>query len=76
MKKIGSIMQSIQQTIQKPHKIISLMLLFTLLCSITACSSTESETTDTQPDTIEQEAAVEEQEDIVKSHKLKSHNTI
>lgn len=66
MKKIGSIMQSIRQTIQKPHKIISLMLLLTLLCSITACSSTESETSSTQPDTAEQEAAVEEQEDIVK----------
>lgn len=65
MKKIGSIMQSIRQTIQKPHKIISLMLLLTLLCSITACSSTESETSSTQPDTAEQEAAVEEQEDIV-----------
>ena len=58
-------MQSIRQTIQKPHKIISLMLLLTLLCSITACSSTESETSSTQPDTAEQEAAVEEQEDIV-----------
>ena len=58
-------MQSIRQTIQKPHKIISLMLLFTLLCSITACSSTESETSSTQPDTAEQEAAVEDQEDIV-----------
>lgn len=65
MKKIGSVMQSIRQTIQKPHKIISLMLLFTLLCSITACSSTESETSSTQPDTAEQEAAVEDQEDIV-----------
>lgn len=65
MKKIGSIMQSIRQTIQKPHKIISLMLLLTLLCSTTACSSTESETSSTQPDTAEQEAAVEEQEDIV-----------
>ena len=65
MKKAGSIMQSIRQTIQKPHKIISLMLLLTLLCSITACSSTESETSSTQPDTAEQEAAVEEQEDIV-----------
>ena len=64
MKKVGSIMQSIRQTIQKPHKIISLMLLLTLLCSITACSSTESETSSTQPDTAEQEAA-EEQEDIV-----------
>ena len=64
MKKIGSIMQSIRQTIQKPHKIISLMLLLTLLCSITACSSTESETSSTQPDTAGQEAAVEEQEDI------------
>lgn len=70
MKKVGSIMQSIRQTIQKPHKIISLMLLFTLLCSITACSSTESETTDTQPDTIEQEAAVEEQEDIVEESQV------
>ena len=58
-------MQSIRQTIQKPHKIISLMLLLTLLCSTTACSSTESETSSTQPDTAEQEAAVEEQEDIV-----------
>ena len=58
-------MQSIRQTIQKPHKIISLMLLLTLLCSITACSSIESETSSTQPDTAEQEAAVEEQEDIV-----------
>lgn len=65
MKKIGSIMQSIRQTIQKPHKIISLMLLFTLLCSITACSSTESETSSTQPDTAEQEEVVVEQEDIV-----------
>ena len=65
MKKVGTIMQSIRQTIQKPHKIISLMLLLTLLCSITACSSTESETSSTQPDTAEQEAAVEEQEDIV-----------
>ena len=64
MKKVGSIMQSIRQTIQKPHKIISLMLLLTLLCSITACSSTESETSSTQPDTAEQEAVVEEQEDI------------
>lgn len=58
-------MQSIRQTIQKPHKIFSLMLLLTLLCSITACSSTESETSSTQPDTAKQEAAVEEQEDIV-----------
>lgn len=65
MKKVGSVMQSIRQTIQKPHKIISLMLLLTLLCSITACSSTESETTDSQPDTAKQEVAVEEQKDIV-----------
>lgn len=65
MKKVGSIMQSIRQTIQKPHKIISLMLLLTLLCSITACSFTESETSSTQPDTAEQEAVVEDQEDIV-----------
>lgn len=63
MKKVGSIMQSIRQSIHKPHKVISLMLLFTLLCSITACSSTESETSSTQPDTAEQEVVVE-QEDI------------
>ena len=56
-------MQSIRQSIHKPHKVISLMLLFTLLCSITACSSTESETSSTQPDTAEQEVVVE-QEDI------------
>lgn len=65
MKKVGSIMQSIRQTIQKPHNFISLMLLLTLLCSITACSSTESETSSTQPDTAKQEVAVEEQKDIV-----------